>query len=86
MRQAKIRAAERGESLKTFMTRAVEAELGRRTEGPGTRARLPLFGRVDGPRRELSNADLARALADADASAAGVRRMSRSRGRSARRA
>lgn len=79
MRQAKVRAAERGESLKAFLTRAVEAELGRRAQPSGGRPRLPLFGHTDGPRRHVSNVDVARALADDDAAAVGAGRVSRSR-------
>jgi hypothetical protein len=69
IRAAKARSAESGESLKAFLTRAVAAELGNQPARPGARARvtLPLFGAASGPRVRLSNADLERALADADA-------------------
>lgn len=68
MRAAKARSAERGESLKSLISRAVAAELGGYSEGSSTRRRvsLPLFGRAAGPRADPSNADLERALADAD--------------------
>lgn len=67
-RKAKARAASRGESLKTLITRAVAAEVGQ--DGPGTareRMRLPVFGRPNGRRVDLRAADIARALADEDA-------------------
>lgn len=76
MRAAKARSAERGESLKALLTRAVEAELGRAapSESARTRVSLPLFGSVDGPPIRVSNADLARALADADAATVPAKR------------
>lgn len=72
LRAAKARAAEIGESLKTLLTRAVAAELDTHVAGRGQNARvaLPLFGRPSGPRVRPSNADLERALGDADAVAA----------------
>lgn len=68
LRAAKVRSAEHGESLKALLTRAIEAELGREPRAAAARARvaLPLFGDPDAPIVRLSNADLARALADAD--------------------
>jgi hypothetical protein len=70
MRAAKARSAESGESLKTLLTRAVAAELDTHVVRRGQKARvtLPLFG-GSGPRVRPSNADLERALADADAAA-----------------
>jgi hypothetical protein len=65
IRAAKARSAELGESLKTLLTRAVAAELGRDTRAPA-RVTLPLFGRADASRVKPSNADLEQALADAD--------------------
>lgn len=67
MRAAKARATESGESLKTLLTRAVEAELHSAAVANGQRARvqLPLFGRR-GRVVHLTNADLERALASAD--------------------
>ena len=67
MRAAKARSAERGESLKSLLTRAVAAELDVHHR-PGSRGRvtLPLFGRAIGRSVRLSNADLERALTDAD--------------------
>jgi hypothetical protein len=69
MRAAKARSAEAGESLKALLARAVAAELGRDAapSASGARVVLPLFGAGSGPRANLSNADLERALADADA-------------------
>jgi len=69
MRAAKARSAESGESLKTLLTRAVAAELGNLPARPRARSRvtLPLFGAASGPRARPTNADLERALADADA-------------------
>ena len=68
MRAAKARSAESGESLKSLLTRAVAAELETHTvrRGQKTRVTLPLFGAPAGPRARPSNADLERALADAD--------------------
>lgn len=66
-RKAKARAAARGESLKTLLTRAVAAEVGsdpdRRSH---QRVTLPLFGDSAGPRVDLAVSDLARVLADED--------------------
>jgi len=69
MRAAKARSAESGESLKALLTRAVAAELEMPSMRRGHKARvtLPLFGSTRGRAVELSNADLERALADADA-------------------
>jgi hypothetical protein len=79
MRRAKARAASRGESLKTLLTRAVSAELGQAADASSprlTRVELPLFGAPGGVKRRISNADLARALDEADAAglASGRRR------------
>jgi hypothetical protein len=68
MRSAKARSAERGESLKTLLSRALAAELALPQTAPGrARARLPLFGAPTGPSVRVSGADLEQALADADA-------------------
>jgi len=71
MRAAKARSAESGESLKTLLTRAVAAELETHAvrRGQTTRVALPLFGGSAGPRVRPSNADLERAVADADIAA-----------------
>jgi hypothetical protein len=72
LRAAKARSAERGESLKGLLTRAVAAELGLGTGGgPRPRIRLPLFGHAAGRRANPSNADLERALAEVDAAGVG---------------
>jgi hypothetical protein len=77
-RRAKARAAARGESLKTLLTRAVAAEVG---QDRGTllrqRVKLPLFGDPKGPAVSLRAADLARALADQDVARIGRRRRRR---------
>ena len=75
MRAAKARSAESGESLKALLTRAVAAELGNLPARPRARSRvtLPLFGAASGRRAPVSNTDLERALADADA--AGIQAM-----------
>ena len=76
MRQAKALAASRGESLKTLLTRAVSFELGQsqRQAGSHGRVRLPLFGDPRGELVNISGADIARALAEDDATARGSRR------------
>lgn len=69
LRRAKARAAERGESLKKLLTRAVLGELESEEAGSDTRqrVRLPLFGAARGPRVHVTSEDLAGALSDADA-------------------
>jgi hypothetical protein len=59
MQAAKVRAAQRGESLKDLFARAVAHEVGiqSRTRTAG-RLVLPLIGRDEGPRVELTNADI----------------------------
>lgn len=70
LRAAKARSAERGESLKALLTRAVAADLAdeatavRMARG---RVALPIFGRPSGARTPLTNRDLELALAQADA-------------------
>ena len=68
MRGVKARSAERGESLKTLLIRAVTAELGGHptAAAAGTRVSLPLFGTAVGARVNPSTADLEQALADAE--------------------
>ncbi len=64
LRKAKVRAAARGESLKTLLTRAMAAELGQGNETTTRRrVELPLFGNSTGPPVDLSGLDLAKALA-----------------------
>jgi|GEM_PF-1114926 len=69
MREAKARAAAQGESLKTFLTRAVTSELGRsrHSRETGIRVRLPLFGNPKRKAVDVTGEHIARALADADA-------------------
>ena len=76
LRQAKARAAQRGETLKALLTRAVATELGHAHGRPDARARadLPLLGNSEAPPVHVSAADLERALADVDALRAGRRR------------
>ena len=77
-RKAKSRAAARGESLKTLLTRAVAAEVDQARETKaGQRMVLPFFGDPNGPKVKLTGADLERILADEDADL--INRFSRSR-------
>ncbi len=81
LRAAKARSAERGESLKSLFTRALETELGERAATPGQarRVSLPLFGAAPGPLVRVTNADLERALADEDTRRTGTRPRRRAR-------
>jgi hypothetical protein len=81
LREAKARAAQRGETLKTLLTRAVATELGQAADRRDARARvaLPLLGEAGATPLHLSAADLERALADVDALRAGRRRPRRRR-------
>jgi hypothetical protein len=74
MRAAKTRAAEQRESLKALFTRAVVREL-RMSIDPreSTRVVLPLLGRDEEPRRDVTNADIEAALAAEDAGRYGAR-------------
>lgn len=70
-----MRAAARGESLKTLLNRAVAVELGQGSEASvRQRVKLPLFGDPQAPPVALTAQDLARAIADDDATLAGERR------------
>lgn len=74
-RKAKARAAARGESLKTLLTRAVATEIGQdRHSAAPRRMTLPFFGDPKGRPVDLRASDLARALADEDAVRIGRRR------------
>ena len=67
LRKAKMRAAARGESLKSLLTRAVATELGQSGENTARRrVEFPLFGDPAGPPVDLSGLDLASALAADD--------------------
>ena len=83
MRAAKARSAESGESLKSLLTRAVAAELQVHSGRSGSKGkvRLPLFGDPTGPPVALTNADLERALADAEAARLSPARAARRRTR-----
>ena len=77
-RKAKARAAARGESLKTLLTRAVAAEVGQESDRLShQRMRLPLFGDAGGPAVDVDASDLARVLADEDAVRVRARRRRR---------
>jgi hypothetical protein len=66
MQAAKVRAAERGESLKDLVTRAVAHEIGVPTRSRKTgRVSLPLVGRGGEPMVTVSTADIEAAF-DAD--------------------
>jgi hypothetical protein len=71
MKQAKARAAARGESLKALLTRAVASELGKsqHARSAGTHVRLPLFGKAGKP-VDISKQGINRALAEDDAALA----------------
>ncbi len=59
MHAAKVRAAQRDESLKDLFTRAIAHELGspERVQ-PGRRLSFPLIGRAEGPKVDVTNADI----------------------------
>ena len=66
-RKVKARAASRGESLKSLITRAVAAEIDHEQRAaPGGRMSLPLFGNPKGRRVDVRASDIARALAADD--------------------
>jgi hypothetical protein len=68
LQAAKIRAAERGETLKELVTRAVARDLGL-SDLPAQRSgrvRLPLVGQGAAPSVEVTNADIAAALESED--------------------
>jgi hypothetical protein len=75
LREAKARAAQRGETLKALLTRAVATELGQAHDRRASRARvdLPLLGDARAPAVHVRAGDLERALADVDARRAGRR-------------
>ena len=74
VRVAKARAVERGESLKELLTRAVIHELGLPASGRRpARVTLPLVGRDDEPKVNVTNADIEAVLATEDAEKYGGR-------------
>jgi hypothetical protein len=77
-RRAKTRAAARGESLKTLLTRAVANEVGQdRDRTPQRRMTLPIFGNPNSQPVPVRALDLEQALADEDAVRVGRRRRRR---------
>lgn len=63
MQAAKVRAAQRGESLKDLFTRAIEQEVGSPGRArPAGRLTLPLIGQDREPKIEVTGADIAAAL------------------------
>jgi hypothetical protein len=61
MRAAKVRAAQRGESLKHLFTRAIAHEVSNPGRGrPAGRLTFPLIGRDDGPRVEVTQMSMLR--------------------------
>jgi hypothetical protein len=68
MHAAKVRAAQRGESLKDLFTRAVAREVRNpgRTRSVG-RLSFPLIGQGEEPEADVTNADIEAALAAEDA-------------------
>ena len=63
MHAAKVRVAQRGESLKELFTRAIAHEVGTGQRiRPSGRLTFPLIGRDSDPRVEVTNADIAAAL------------------------
>ena len=66
MRAAKAKSAERGESLKALLTRAVEAEVGGHVKAGPVRKRgtFPMFGDPNGPKVNLTNEDLEQFMID----------------------
>lgn len=76
LRLAKTRSAERGESLKTLLTRAIAAELGHASgdaRTPRARVSLPLFGNPAGRSVRVTNAEIAAQLAADDAATSAPR-------------
>jgi hypothetical protein len=63
MRAAKIKAAQRGESLKDLFTRAIAHEVSSpgRTR-PAGRLAFPLIGRDEDPRVEITSEDIAASI------------------------
>ncbi len=66
MRAAKAKSAERGESLKALLTRAVEAEVGIHASAGPKRRRVtfPMFGDPNGPKVHITNEILEQAIID----------------------
>jgi hypothetical protein len=63
MRAAKIKAAQRGESLKDLFTRAIAHEVSSPGRArPAGRLAFPLIGRDEDPRVEITSEDIAAAI------------------------
>ncbi len=71
LRAAKARAAQRGETLKALLTRAVESELGR--GGKGRAAPWPLLKTTFKQTTRVTNAELEEMFAAEDAERVGRR-------------
>lgn len=67
LRAAKIRAAERGETLREIFVRAVRRELALSGSTPGARVRLPLVGIGSNERYAVTADDIVAALEADDA-------------------
>ena len=76
MRAAKARAAEQGESLKEWFTRAVSAAFGTSPRRAATAVPWPVFGKPGGKKVRLTNAGIAafEAADDVEAHRRGARR------------
>lgn len=67
MQAAKVKAAQRGESLKDLFTRAVAHEVGIQSRTrTGGRLVLPLIGHDEEPKVDLTNADIEASFAAED--------------------
>lgn len=67
MHAAKVKAARHGETLKDLFTRAISHEVGGSSRGRATgRLDLPLIGRDEGPKVNVTNADIDAAFAAED--------------------
>jgi hypothetical protein len=75
IRAAKAKAAERGESLKDLVNRAIAHELGlpSASKAKAGRVTLPLIGRGGGPEILVTNEDIAAAFDAEDIERYGVR-------------
>jgi len=68
---AKIRAAERGETLKDLVARALEREVAPNRRPAGQRVALPLIAKGAAPTIDVTSDDIAAALDAGDARDAG---------------
>jgi hypothetical protein len=64
---AKVRAAERGETLKELFARAVEREIAPQRLSAGQRVSLPLIAQGGEPTIDITHDDIAAALTQDDA-------------------